>query len=125
MISKPRDHPYAELLGIEVESTSNGQCTSKITFDRKLLNPNNVIHGGVIYSLADTGMGGALTSVLPDGKYCATIEIKIAYLKPAGKFDLICQTKLLRQGKKVAFLESEVFSNDDLIAKASGSFAIF
>ncbi len=56
MISKPRDHPYAELLGIEVESISNGQCTSKITFDRKLLNPNNVIHGGVIYSLADTGM---------------------------------------------------------------------
>ena len=34
MISEPRDHPYAELLGIEVESISNGQCTSKITFDR-------------------------------------------------------------------------------------------
>ena len=79
----------------------------------------------MVYSLADTGMGGTLTSVLPDGRYCATIEIKIAYLKPAGEFDLICQTKLLRQGKKVAFLESEVFSNDDLIAKASGSFAIF
>ena len=125
MISEPRDHPYAELLGIEVESISNCQCTSKITSDRKLLNPNNVIHGGVIYYLADTVMGGALTSVLPDGKYCATIEIKIAYLKPAGEFDLVCLTKLLKQGKKVAFLESEVFSNDDLIAKASGSFAIF
>ena len=30
-----------------------------------------------------------------------------------------------RQGKRIGFMESDIYSGDDLIAKASGSFAIF
>ena len=70
-------HPYADLLGLEIQSSSDGKSTCLVTFKKTLLNPNNVLHGGVIYSLADTGMGAALSSVLNEGEKCATIEIKI------------------------------------------------
>jgi acyl-CoA thioesterase len=118
-------HPYADLLGLEIQSSSDGKSTCLVTFKKTLLNPNNVLHGGVIYSLADTGMGAALSSVLNEGEKCATIEIKIMYIKPAGHFDLICDTEVIKKGRRVALLESEVYSNDELIAKASGSFAFF
>ena len=120
-----KEFPYADLIGLEIQSANTGKCTCSIAFKKILLNPNNVIHGGAIYSLADTGMGAALASTLEDGELCATIEIKMMYLKPAGHFDLFCHTEVIKKGRRVALLESEVFSNNELIAKDSGSFAIF
>tara|TARA_Y100000385_G_scaffold158010_1_gene163885 strand:- start:1728 stop:2111 length:384 start_codon:yes stop_codon:yes gene_type:complete len=118
-------HPFADLLGLSVDSKQSGKSTCSIAFTERLLNPNNVVHGGVIYSMADTGMGGALMSLLGDGQLCATIEIKIMYLKPAGHHDLVCNTEVIKQGRRVAILESEVLSGGELIAKATGSFAVF
>ena len=100
------------------------QVFSELSFGL-FTNPNDVVHGGVIYSIADTGMGAAVFSTLEDGEFCATLEIKIMYLKPAGHFDLICHTQVIKKGRRVAFLESEILSNKELIAKASGSLAIF
>lgn len=118
-------HPFADLLGLSVDSKQSGKSTCSIAFTERLLNPNNVVHGGVIYSMADTGMGGALMSLLGDGQLCATIEIKMMYLKPAGHHDLVCNTQVIKQGRRVAILESEVLSGGELIAKATGSFAVF
>ena len=63
-------------------------------------------------------------SVLSYGQLCATIEIKKMYLRPAGHADLECRTRVLKQGKRIGFMESERYSGEDLTAKASGSFAI-
>ena len=123
--AKHDHHPFAQLLGFEVNNRIKGESICTIEHHQKLNNPNNVIHGGVIYSLADTGMGAAITSILARGERCATIEIKITYLSPAGPFRLICHSRVLKKGSRVAMLESEVFSNDLLVAKASGSFAMF
>jgi acyl-coenzyme A thioesterase PaaI-like protein len=49
----------------------------------------------------------------------------VLYLKPAGTYDLTSKSKIIRKGKKVNWLESEVFSNDELVAKATASFAIY
>ena len=55
----------------------------------------------------------------------ATIEIKVTYLRPAGHSDLIGHSQVIKRGKRVAILESEIRSGEKLIAKATGSFAIF
>lgn len=121
----PPHHPYADLIGLRITSRTEGECTCEVTYDEKLLNPNLVVHGGVVYSMADTSMGGAVHSVLREGELCATIEIKITYLRPAKDQDLFCKSTVLKKGRRVAMLESEIFCGDKLIAKASGSFAIF
>jgi len=121
----PLHHPYADLIGLSITSRTAGECTCEVAYNEKLLNPNQVIHGGVIYSMADTSMGGAVHSVLREGESCATIEIKITYLLPAKDQNLSCKSRVLKKGRRVAMLESEIFCGDTLIAKASGSFAIF
>ncbi len=118
-------HPFADLLGFEVVSCAGGNSVSKLPFDPKLDNPNKVIHGGAIYSLADTCMGAAVFSLLEKGERCATIEIKMTYLSPAGTNDLLSKSVVLKKGRRVAMVESDVFSDGLLVAKASGSFAIF
>ena len=123
MTNRP-EHPYVDFLGLKYDSTNDGRSKCSLKFRKDFLNPRNVIHGGVIYALADSGMGEALLSTLEKNQLVATIEIKITYLKPAGHFDLVCDSLLIRKGRRVAFLESDVYSDNELISKASGSFSI-
>jgi acyl-CoA thioesterase len=82
------------------------------------------VHGAVAYALADSGMGGALYTLLEKGESCATIEIKIVYLSSVREGDLVCNTRVVRKGSRVAVLESDVFESDRLVAKALGTYSI-
>lgn len=118
-------HPFAELIGLQVSQRGEGDCVTELEIDEKHRNPHGIVHGAVIYALADTGMGGALTSVLEDGKICSTIEIKINYFRPGTSGRLRCTTRLINRAKKTAALESDVHDeNDRLLARATGTFMI-
>ena len=119
------EHPFADLLGFKITKSAEGESSCSIEHHVKLNNSNHVVHGGVIYSLADTGMGAALFSLLEKGERCATIEIKVTYFKPSGPYPMVCESRVLKKGKRVAMMESDVFCNDELVAKATGSFAMF
>ncbi|MHA1439240.1 MAG: PaaI family thioesterase [Promethearchaeota archaeon] len=118
-------NPFCELIGLTFTKIDNGysQCVLKVS--NKLFNPHNVLHGGVIYSMADTGMGGALYTLLNENELCATIEVKINYFKAITKGNLICNTKVIHKGKKIAVIESEIINNDILVSKALGTYSIF
>jgi len=77
--------PFAELLGVRRTLMAGGRARFEVTVGPQHLNPHGIVHGGVVYSLVDYAMGGALTSRLAPGERCATLEIKINYLqKPRG-----------------------------------------
>jgi acyl-CoA thioesterase len=120
-----RPHPFADLIGFEITARGEGRCTSELTAKEAHLNPNGMIHGAVLYALADTGMGGALASVLDEGQLCSTIEIKINYFRPAKSERLRCETRVVYKGSRTAAMESEVFDESDrLLARATGTFMI-
>ena len=75
--------------------------------------------------MADTGMAIALHSELEPDERCATIEIKISYLEPVTEGTLTCETTVVRRGRSVAFLESEISQEGEPVARATGSFSIF
>lgn len=123
--SSPISHPFADLIGLEVTARGEGKSTSELTIADHHLNPNDVVHGAVIYALADTGMGGALTSVLDDDRMCTTIEIKINYFRPGVSGRLRCDTRVVNLGSRTAALESDVLDDHDrLVARATGTFMI-
>jgi len=96
-----------------------------LSISEKHLNPHKVVHGAVVYALADTGMGAALYPTLAADEICATIEIKINYYKPVFSGVLTCITKVVNRGKTIANIESSIYSGEDLIAKANGNYSIF
>jgi acyl-CoA thioesterase len=118
-------HPFADLVGLEVTARGEGRCTSELLAGDAHLNPHGVVNGAVLYALADTGMGGALTSVLADGQICSTIEIKINYFRPAPAGPLRCETVVVYKGRRTSALESELFDGSGrLLARATGTFMI-
>ena len=118
-------HPYAELIGLSFEEQRAGYSRCVLHVAGHHFNPQGVVHGAVIYSLADTGIGGALYPTLEPGEICATIEIKINYFKPVVSGVLACVTELVNRGKTVANLESSVRCGDVLVARANGNYSIF
>ena len=117
--------PFVEHVGLKIEAQAGGR--SRCTLDVAAFHRNSTgrVHGGVIFTLADTGMGAALNPTLEPGELCATIEIKINYFKPVLDGQLVCLSEIVNKGRRVASLESAVYVADVLVAKASGSFAIF
>jgi acyl-CoA thioesterase len=113
------------MLNISNLGAGEGRFTYRLDVTPELLNPHGVLHGAAVYTMVDYSMGGATMAVLPDGEICATIEIKINYLASVRGGALTCATEIVKQGRKVVFLESRVTDGGGkLVATASGSFAV-
>ncbi|MFO1200132.1 MAG: PaaI family thioesterase [Burkholderiaceae bacterium] len=118
-------HPFADLIGLAFTHHGPADSVCAVTLREALLNPHHVVHGGVIYSMADTGQGAALYPSLADGEICATIEIKVSYFRAVSAGTLECRSRIVHRGRRTAHAESEIFEGGRLVAKASGSWAIF
>ncbi|MFW9877211.1 MAG: PaaI family thioesterase [Candidatus Thorarchaeota archaeon] len=118
-------HPYGDLIGFEFTKLKKGYSQCVLQINKNHFNPHKIVHGAVIYSMADTGMGGALYSLLEKGESCATLEIKITYFKPVKEGKLICDTNVIHRGRSFSVLESNILNNETLVSKAYGTFSIF
>src|SRR5512139_2989080 len=118
-------NPFGKLIGLRFEQHRAGFSELSLEVANEHFNPNRVVHGAVIFALADTGMGAALHPTLAEGELCATVEIKISYFKPVTAGRLVCATEIVNRGKTLANLESRVFLDQTLVAQANGHYAIF
>ncbi len=118
-------HPFGDLIGFEFTNLKKGYSQCVLEINKNHFNPHKTVHGAVMYSMADTGMGGALYSLLEKDESCATVEVKITYFKPVKEGKLICDTKVIHRGKSFGVLESEIMNNGILVSKAYGTFSIF
>lgn len=118
-------HPFVELIGLQIDSLDNGNSHCTLPVEEKIMNPQGVVHGAAIYALADTGMGAALAPSLGEGEICATIEIKMNYYRPVTGGTMTCKTQVINRGKSVANMESSIYCEDKLVARANGNYSIF
>ena len=115
---------FVKLLGLSIEKLENVFCHSRLQIREEFLNKRKIVHGGVIYSMADISMGVAVYSTLKKDEETATVEIKINYLKPANKKVLECEARVIQRGKQIAVIEADVKSEENIIAKAIGTFLV-
>jgi len=117
--------PIAALLGIRRTSMAGGRSVFELAIGPDHMNPHGVVHGGVVSTLVDFAMGGALTSLLEPGERCATLEMKVNYLAPAVSGDLRAEARVVSRSRRVAVMEARVYGEADrLIALATGSFYV-
>ena len=76
-----RENEFLKLIGAEVTVLREGYAEVEMETAPKLANVNKTVHGGVIFSLADTAVGIASKSY---GFGSVTLEGKINYLRPIG-----------------------------------------
>jgi acyl-CoA thioesterase len=117
-------HPFADHIALTVVQQAAGSSGCELVVAPQHLNPHGVVHGAVIFALADTGMGAALYPTLAEGESCATIEIKVNFFRPVSEGTLVCESALVNKARTVANLESKVYCSGKLVASANGNFAI-
>jgi uncharacterized protein (TIGR00369 family) len=69
-------------------------------------------HGGVITALADQAAGVAVTSGLPKGRIGVTVELKVNFLVPADRSELVARAKTLQMSGSIGVATVEVFARD-------------
>lgn len=121
----PLPHPFADLIGMEVQRTGLGAAEARLTVRPDHLNPHGVLHGAVLFALIDTSMGGAAVSVLAEGQRPVTIEIQTRFLRPVLAGPLRCEATVVKPGSRVVHLEARIVGDDGkLVATGTGSFAV-
>ena len=116
---------FTRHVGLALIERSAGRSRWALDLQPVHMNTHGVVHGGALFTLADTAMGAALFGALQPGQICATINIKINYFKPVFGGRVVCDSVVLNQGKNVAHLDASLYVDDVLVARANGDFAIF
>ncbi|MDQ6883711.1 MAG: alpha/beta fold hydrolase [Candidatus Dormibacteraeota bacterium] len=116
--------PFFSILNLRFAAVSDGTATFEMPISTDHYNPNGVVHGGAIASLADSAMGFAVYSTLAAGESFTTAEIHMNFLKAASVESGILQStgRVIQRGRQIAVATAEVFdSRGQLIATASST----
>ena len=82
-------NPFWSLLGMEIIEIKKGWAKIRLPFSEKLANGIGVVHGGAIFSPADSAVGMALIGLVGKNENISTLEMKINYLRPLTAGDII------------------------------------
>ncbi|KIH75880.1 acyl-CoA thioesterase [Geoalkalibacter ferrihydriticus DSM 17813] len=74
--------PFEDLVGLRIESASEGRALLSLVFRVKLSQGAGLMHGGALTTLADTAVAMAIKSLLPQGSQFATTELRMTFLAP-------------------------------------------
>lgn len=117
--------PFGDLIGLTFTTFEKGHTQCRLEVQDKLLNPHRTLHGGVMFTMADSGMGATLYTYIDDDELCSTIDTNITYFKAVKSGNLTCDTRVIHRSKRIAALESEIRQGGNLVAKAFGTWSIY
>lgn len=108
---------FIELLGIRIVDIDEGYCRGEMPIESKHLNPLGTVHGGCLYTIADTIGGFAASSLGMPGP---TLSGNMYFLKPTiGVKQLTCEAHVIKNGKRVRVSDVAIYGdNGEEIARA-------
>ncbi len=122
-----RAAPFIADLGIEPVSAGDGRCVTHLDLLPRHLQQDGFVHAGVQATMADHTAGAAAATLAPLGHIVLTTEFKIHLLRPAHGQKLECVAKVLKPGRMLTVVESEVYciseSRRVLVSKATATIA--
>ena len=105
---------------IKVEEVKENYAKLSSTIEEKSLNPYGIVHGGLLFGLADTAMGIAAKTT---GQNAVTINSQIDYLKPGKGSKIIAIAEALKVGKTISVYKCNIYDEkEELISSVTGTF---
>ncbi|MCB9033123.1 MAG: PaaI family thioesterase [Chitinophagales bacterium] len=114
-------YPIIKLLNGEVLAVEEGHLTIQFTITKNLLNPNGILHGGIMSTMLDELMGAALFTMNNENPF-ATINLNVDFLSAARENDIIIGIgEVVKNGKTVANTKAKLLLNNKVIAKGTSN----
>jgi uncharacterized protein (TIGR00369 family) len=112
--------PYWNTLGLELIEVAPGHAVFQAEVRPGLLQ-NNMVHGGVLASIADSACAvAAIATVFPES-YATTINLQVAYLKPVKSGRFKATGKCIKAGRSIFFCEAVVVDEQDVVVCTANS----
>jgi acyl-CoA thioesterase len=110
--ARARGNSFWQYLGIAVEAASEGFVRLRVPMRDELRNaPGAPVHGGVLATLVDAAVGGALGtygSAAAGGVDQATLDMNVSFVGAARGDAVYAEGRILRRGRTIAFGETRV-----------------
>ena len=121
-----KKNTFDKHLGVKLVTSKKGYCKIKLELKPNFLNAGGIAHGGVLATLCDIALAGAITKVMKKDEWCVTAQLNIEYLYPAFPDEILfAYGNLVKKGNTLAFVEGGIETKSKkLIARAQGIWVI-
>lgn len=111
---------FVRSLGIELVEGWQGRAVCRVAIGERHLNFNGVVHGGLVFSLADSALGYASNAA---GRMTAAIDAHIVYSRPtrAGDVLVATATEISRTTRLASYRIDIVRGDGSLVAAMTGT----
>lgn len=115
-------NPFAQKLGIRIDRIEPGYARTVKTVQADDMNPLELAHGGLCFSMADVACGSALAS---RGYHAITLNAEYHFLR-SGKLGetLYAEAREIKCGKTVCLYDVQVHNQEDALL-GSAAFTFF
>lgn len=115
-----RQNEFGKTLGIRITDIQEGRAEVVMEISEKMLNPIGSVHGGCLFTIADTAGGAAASSY---GYHITTMDSSFYYLRAGlGTTELKATAETIKHGKRTTVVRVLVADQDGVVL-AEGTFS--
>ncbi|MHA6334090.1 PaaI family thioesterase [Qipengyuania sp. CAU 1752] len=117
---------HAELMGVEFDhfDAEREEITLRFNAPASFITPRGSVQGGLVAGFLDEVMGWAHVWATDHADAPLNLEINMTLLRPVPAGPLVGKGRVVRRGRRVIFLEGELFGADGTTLARSTSTAI-
>ena len=125
MTFKPEGFAHSELMGAEFVDFDEVSQTITMNFcaPEVFITPRKSVQGGLVAGFLDEAMGWAYTCSTGGRQSPLMLDVTFSLLKPVPQGPLSATGRVVKSGRRVVFLEAELFSEDGetLLARSTST----
>jgi uncharacterized protein (TIGR00369 family) len=116
--------PMAAESGVYLQAIEHGTAEMVLPYNDNSIRPGGTIAGPHMMMLADVCMYAVVLSMIGEVKLAVTTNFNINFLRKPRACDLIARGKIIKLGKRLAIIEVSIYSEEDIVAHATGTYSI-
>jgi uncharacterized protein (TIGR00369 family) len=118
--------PAWRWVGLKLLEAEPGRTVIEMEATEQMTNHQGICHGGFIAMLADSAMGSALATVLPEGERHMSFDLKLSFMRPVQIGQKVSATgTVVHSGRRTAVGECRLEVEGHLAGTASASFIVY
>ncbi len=115
---------FAAETGLYLDKIEHGSATMILPYQEKSTRPGGTISGPSMMMLSDACMYAVVLSMLGEVKLAVTTNLNINFLRKPSNTDLRAEGSIIKLGRRLAIIEVSVFSEDEIVSHATGTYSI-
>jgi uncharacterized protein (TIGR00369 family) len=117
--------PAPALLGWQALELKPGFVRVRYEAREAFYNPQGAVQGGFLAAMLDDAMGPAAFTLLDEGSFAPTLEMKVSFLRPARARALIAEGSVVHQSRRFMHVEGKLMTEDgELVATGTATLVV-